>query len=103
ADEKDAGEIDIDHLAPDRLVHLLDIEIPVEDAGVVHQHFNRPKVCNRGTRGRIDLRAHADVGAISARAWDLRRGLARAFLIQIDRCDCEAALTQGERTREADA
>src|SRR6185503_14845996 len=94
ADKKDAGEIDIDHLAPDRLVHLLDVEVPIEDAGVVHQHFNGPKVCNRGAHGRIDLRAQADVGAIGARPRDLRRSLARAFVIQIDRRDREAALAQ---------
>ena len=29
AHEKDAGEVDVDHLAPDRLLHLFDVEVPV--------------------------------------------------------------------------
>src|SRR5258708_28334876 len=37
-----------------RLVHLLGIEVPVENAGVVHQHPNGSEVCNRGAHGRID-------------------------------------------------
>ena len=98
-----AGEVDVDHLPPYRVVHLVDVEVTVEDAGVVDQHLQRTQVSDGRADCRLDLRSIAHIGPVGLRAGNLRCRLSRGALVEVDHGEREAALAERKRAGAPDA
>ncbi len=107
AAEEDAGEIDVDDAPPHGLVRLVDIEIAVEDAGVIDHHLERPERRHRALHGAIELGSSSHVGAERDRArsvlGDELGRLARGRLVEIHRRHRRSASPQHDGRRTADA
>src|SRR5262249_43791610 len=87
----------------ERLVHLVDVEVAVEDAGVVHHDLERTQRRDRRPDRRIELGGLARVGAMSVRAasgrLDRARSPACGSLVDVDRADREAVGREPPRDR----
>ena len=67
ADQKDAGQVNVDHAPPLLIGHQFKGGI-VEDTGVVNQNVEPPQLCHRTGNHRLDIRPTDDIGGEGGRA-----------------------------------
>src|SRR6185295_6633458 len=104
--EEDAGQVDVDHAAPEGLVHLVDVEIAVEDPGIVDHDLEGPERADGHRHGPVDLDALARIALKRLRA-PARRGNEPGRLlgrgpVEVARRDGGSARGQCERDTAPD-